>query len=301
MANSIALAKIYLDMLDAVYKEGAKTAILDNGGALVRETASANTIMIPKTTIQGLGDYSRNTGFAAGDVTLAWETHTLTQDRARSFMIDAMDNQETAEVAFGTLAGQFLRNSVIPEVDAYRFATMAANAGNSATLTLTKSTVCTAVDTATEVMNEAEVPQNDRVLFVSPSVYTFLKQSDLFVRNILPATSATALNTNVESYNGMPVIVVPQNRFYTEITTNDGTTAGQEAGGYAKTAVTGKDINFMIVSLSAVIGVTKHVAPRVFSPDVNQDADAWKFQYRIYHDIFVPENKVDGIYLHNKG
>ena len=40
--------------------------------------------------------------------------------------------------------------------------------------------------------------------------------------------------------------------------------------------------------------------PRIFSPAVNQDADAWKFQLRLYHDMFVLKNKTKGIYVHKK-
>ena len=61
---------------------------------------------------------------------------------------------------------------------------------------------------------------------------------------------------------------------------------------------TAHKINFMIVHPSAVIKVAKHVLPRIFSPQQYQQADAWKFDYRIYHDVFVEENKVKGIYLH---
>ena len=62
-------------------------------------------------------------------------------------------------------------------------------------------------------------------------------------------------------------------------------------------ASTSYPINFMIVHPSALVQVTKHVAPRIFSPEVNQEKDAWKFDYRIYHDIFCYENKAKGIYL----
>lgn len=298
MANSIALAKVYLGMLDEIYADSAKTAVLDNP-QMVRDTQTAGTVMIPKITMQGLGSYGRNAGFAAGDVTLAWETHTLTQDRGRSFQVDAMDNTETIDVAFGKLAGEFVRTKVTPEIDAYRFATMAGLAGNVATpATLTKSTIWTAIDTATETMDEAEVPAEGRILFINPANYTFLRQSDNFVRNV-QVQGMGNLDSNIETYNGMRVVVVPTTRFYTKIDLYDGTTAGQEAGSYIKNAATGKGINFMIVSPAAVLGVKKHITPRIFDPATNQDADAWKFQYRIYHDLFVPDNKTDGIYLHN--
>ena len=211
-----------------------------------------------------------------------------------------MDNQETFDIAFGRLAGEFIRNHVVPEIDAFRISKMAGLAGNSATpATLTKSTVDAAIEAGMVVMAEAEVPKEANVLLVTPTVASYLRQSDLYVKN-LPATTGGAINNMVESYNGMPIIEVPQTRMYTAITLYDGSTSGQEAGGYIKNAATGKDINFMIVNRNAVLGIKKHIKPRIFSPDVNQSADAWKFDYRIYHDLFVPDNKTDGIYLHNK-
>ena len=62
----------------------------------------------------------------------------------------------------------------------------------------------------------------------------------------------------------------------------------------------GVDINFLVIWKPAVLGVVKHAVPRIFSPQENLVADAWKFDYRIYHDIFVPDNKLDGVYVHTK-
>ena len=56
----------------------------------------------------------------------------------------------------------------------------------------------------------------------------------------------------------------------------------------------------MVVHPSAVLPVVKHEIPRIFAPNVNQSADAWKFQLRLYHDCFVLKNKVKGIYVHKK-
>ena len=67
---------------------------------------------------------------------------------------------------------------------------------------------------------------------------------------------------------------------------------------YKKTVEEAKDINFMIVYPQAILQAKKFALPKIFSPDVNQDKDAWKFQFRLYHDAFVYENKVKGIYLH---
>lgn len=299
MANSIALAEAYVDILDAVYASAAKTRILDNT-ALIRPGTQANEVSVPKMSIQGLGTYGKSTGFVNGDVTLAWETLSLAYDRARGFQIDAMDDLETINTAFGALAGEFIRTKVVPEIDAIRIAKLASKAANAATAaTLTKSTVVTAIHLGEKVMDDADVPSENRVLFVTPEIYNYIREADTFTRNINVQTPG-GIETNVDMFDGMPIVMVPQARMYTALTLYDGSTAGQEAGGFIKNASTGKDINFLIVHTPSVMGVLKHVAPRVFSPDTNQSADAWKFQYRVYHDLLVPDNKTTGIYLHNK-
>ena len=65
-------------------------------------------------------------------------------------------------------------------------------------------------------------------------------------------------------------------------------------GGYT---ATGDAINYMIVHPSAILQVVKHQIPRIFSPEVNQEADAWKFDYRVYHDCWVKAQKTNGIYV----
>ena len=94
------------------------------------------------------------------------------------------------------------------------------------------------------------------------------------------------------------MVQVPQTRFYTAITQNDGVTSGQTAGGYAKAGSTGKNINFMLIHKDAVIQFEKHVTPKVITPEQNQDSDAWKFGYRNVGIAAIYENKAAGIYLH---
>ena len=294
MPNSIALAQRFVPVLDEVYKYASKTAILDETQV---EFVNANTVKVFKLSMDGLGNYSRNDGFVKGSVTGAWETMTLSKDRARTFSVDAMDNEETINMAFGRLAGEFIRTKVAPEVDAYRFAKMAGTSnilGANADITVGTTDVPSLVDTAEMTMNEQEVPQEGRLLFISETAYAGLRAK--ITRTV--ENGDGNINKEVEWYDGMRVIRVPQSRFYTAITLYDGSTSGQTAGGYIGTTSTGYKINFMVVHPSAVCQVLKHVKPRIFEPDVNQDADAWKFDYRVYHDTFVYDNKVSGIYLH---
>jgi hypothetical protein len=295
MPNSIALAQKYLPLLDAVYKQESRTAVLD---ATQVEFTGANTVKVFKTAMDGMGNYSRNNGFVDGSVTGTWETMTLTKDRGRSFMVDRLDNEETLDMAFGTLAGEFIRTKVSPEVDAYTFAKIASTSGIStgtaANITIGTTDVPDLIEEAERQMNEDEVPYEGRLLFISETAYAGLRNK---VEKIILNTE-DRVNGHIEVYDNMRIIRVPQSRFYTAITLYDGTTSGQTAGGYVGTSSTGYPINFMIIHPSAVTKVVKHVLPRIFGPDVNQKADAWKFDYRIYHDTFVYENKVKGIYLH---
>ena len=289
MANNIALFKKYVPLLDEVYKNAALTSVLDSDATLAQAGANANEIIIPKISMDGLGDYSRNEGYTNGDVTLTNETVKFNYERGRMFSVDAMDDEETAGVAYGKLASEFIRTKVAPEGDAFRFATYAGTEGISkvaagATLASGEEVVA-ALRAATNKMDEDEVPYEDRILFITPTNKGLVDDLD------------TTKSKEVLSRFSQ-VVLVPQTRFYTAIDLKSGK-EGETAGGYAKNA-SAKDINFMVIHKAAVIQYNKHIAPKVIAPDVNQNADAWKFGYRKYGLADVYENKVAGIYLHHK-
>ena len=299
MANTIELAKKYAPLLDEKYRVESKTSILDIDANLVREGATARSILIPKVTLQGLADYNRNNGFTKGDVSLEWVEYTFTQDRARTFSVDAMDNLETVGVAFGRLANDFIQLCVAPEIDMYRFSTYANKAKNSKDGSITADNVIAAIDTAQATLNDEEVPEDGRVLFVSNAVYNLMKHaSDLNMRFDVQSGNGV-VDRRIEYFDNMPIVKVPKGRFYTEYDFYDGTTDGQEDGG-AVPAATAKEINFMIIHKSSVSQVVKTATPRIFDPMTNQNAHAYKFDYRLYHDAWVLDNKTAGIYLHKK-
>ena len=295
MANSIALAQTYLPLLDEVYKANSRTAVLDSTKV---DIVNGNTVKVFKISMDGLGDYNRTSGFVDGTVNGTWETLTLSKDRGRAFTIDRMDNEETVGMAFGSLAGEFIRTQVAPEIDAYTFAKIAGtdgiDAGAAADITIGTTDVPALVDEAERSMNENEVPTEGRILFISETAYAGLRAK--ITRTV--QNDITGINREVEFYDGMQIVRVPQSRFYTAITLKDGSTSGQTEGGFIGTKTTGYKINFMVVHPSAITKVVKHALPRIFTPDEYQKADAWKFDYRVYHDTFVYDNKVKGIYLH---
>ena len=286
MANTIALAQKYVPMLDEVYKLSSVTAVLDGAPELVSQGANANELIIPMMTMSGLADYNRNSGYVAGDVTMTNETVKCNFDRGRSFVVDTMDDIETAGLAFGRLAGEFIRTKVTPELDAFRFASYAGKEGiskNTAQLT-DGASVIEALRAAVNKFDEDEVPLDQRHLFITPTLLGMVQDLD-------------TIKSREVLQNFASIQKVPQTRFYTAIEQKDGKTSGEESGGYAK-AADAKDIGFMLIHKPALIQYEKHVAPKIITPEQNQNADAYIFGYRNVGIADAYKNKLAGIYMH---
>lgn len=286
MANTIQKFKKYVvGLLDEVYKNASKTAILDGAPELASQGANADELIIPKIDMDGLGDYDRNSGYTQGDVTFTNETVKCNFDRGRMFTVDNVDNMDTAGMAFGRLSGEFIRTKVVPELDAFRFATYAATSGADITAHSGSyadgEAVRKAIAAKNDAMTDAEVPAESRVLFINPVLNGMIRDMDTTKSKELLAKFAA-------------VVEVPQARFYTAIEQLDGKSEGQKKGGFKK-ADNGFNLNFLIVEKSAVIQYQKHVAPKTVTPEQNQDADAYKFGYRNVGIADTYENKAAGI------
>lgn len=291
--NSIALAESFIPFVDEVYKADSKSAILDTANQFVRFTG-ANTVNIYNLNPVGMANYDRDAGFVPGDVTGTWQPYVLETDRGRSYQVDVLDNDETLGLTMGYLLSTVERQHIIPEVDAFRFAQYAsgADSNNIVTETLSAGAATVAsIDNASAALDDDEVPYEGRILFVSPSTYKLLKGG--ITRMIM--NGERNVDYAVEMYNDMQVIRVPQGRFQTAITLNAPTTSSG-AGGFAP-ATGASAINYMIVHPSAVLQVMKHYAARVFSPEQNIEADAWRVQPRFAHGAWVLNHKKNGIYV----
>ncbi len=275
MANTINLVTKFQPLLDEVYKAASLTSDLENSAV---KFDGSKTVKVLKLTVPPLGAYTRNSGYTAGDVTADWESFTLTQDRGTEFSVDAMDDEETLNMTFGNASSEFIRRSVVPQVDAYRFAAMAKTAGigtASAAITTGEAAI-KAIGAAMTKMDEDEVTAEGRILYITPTLKGLIDELDSY-------KSKAAIQRFAK------VVIVPQSRFYSEVTISN--------TGYAKGA-DGKNLNFMIVEPKAAFAVAKHKKLRVFDPDTNQKRDDYLFQYRLYHDMFVYPQKAAGIYAH---
>ena len=292
-ANQIGLAAMYLPLLDEAYKADSKSAILDTLSDYVSFTGG-NTVNIFNIDPVGMANYDRNAGYVPGDVTGTWQPYVLETDRGRSYQVDFLDNEQAMGLVVPNLLGTVERQHIIPEVDAYRFAQYAsgAAAGNVVTETLSAGAATVAsIDSASVALDNAEVPYEGRVLFVSPAVYGLLRGG---ITRLVP-NGEKDVNNMIEVYNDMRVIRVPQPRFQTAITLNAPTTSSG-AGGFAP-ATGASAINYMIIHPSAVLQVMQHYAPRIFSPEKNIEADAWRVQPRYAHGAWVKTHKTNGIFV----
>lgn len=281
MSNTITLRKQYSTLLDEVCKLSSLTSVLDGPNEMVKQGANANEILIPKMDMDGLANYDKAAGYEEGGVTLDYETKKCSYDRGRMFTVDAMDNIESAGLAFGRLSSEFLRTKVVPEIDAWRIASYA-QISEVTTVNEDLSTgkaALAAVRAARTAIEDSEANLATCYLFISPTLAGMIDDLD-----------TTASKKAMEGFAG--IVKVPRSRFFSKI----GLTA-KGAGGFTK-AAGALDMNFMVLDKQALIQYQKHTVSKIIAPDQNQNADAWKFGYRTVGIAECKDNKKSGIYVH---
>lgn len=297
--NTLQYSQQFQTVLDAQMLAGATSAFMEANAGQVKYDGG-DTVHIPEISMQGLAKYDRDEGFNQGSVTLKFNPYKMTQDRGRTFQLDAMDVNETNFVATaGTVMGEFQRTQVIPEIDSYRYSKIAALA------TAENKVITGFTPTATTILEKIEAEITDiqdvvgedegLIIVMSTKLRTILNNADKFNRYLNVAEFKNgSVNTTVKSFNDIPILGVPSARMKTQYVFNDGKTANQQAGGF-KADTGAKDINWIIMPQRAPIAVSKTDKVRIFTPELNQKADAWKIDYRKYHDLWIPKNRFAAI------
>lgn len=281
--NQIEKFKIYVQLLDEVYTSVAKTAVLDGAPELARQGATAGELVIPVLKMDGLADYDPAAGYTRGNVEFKLTTAKCNFDRGRQFMVDAVDNIDTAGMAFGRLAAEFLRTKVIPELDAFRVATYAkaGEAHITAGVITSGEEAIKAIAAKYAEMTDNEVPEEDRHLFITSTVQSLIMGLDTIKSKAVMDKFAS-------------IQVMPSARFYTAIAQLDGKKSGEEQGGFKK-ADTGKALDFLMIHKPAVIQFQKRLVSKAIAPEDNPDADAWLFNFREVGIADTYKNKLVGI------
>lgn len=215
---TIELATKFLPYTDEQFSAESKKAMLTNQDF---SWSGAHSVKVYKISTSKMNDYGRS-GPATGNwsrygavegLDATTEEMILKRDRSFTFAIDALDEDETAQqlAAASALARQN-REVVIPEVDTYVYGVMCANAGHKpAAKALTDQNIYAEILTASQALDDAEVPEAGRVLVVTPATYGLLKKSaDVTMET--DVGSDLRLRGVIAMLDGMSVQKIPANR-----------------------------------------------------------------------------------------
>ena len=298
--NTLEMAKIFQQELDKQMLESATSGWMETNARDVKYNGG-DTVRMPRISTTGLAKYDRDLGFNQGSVTLTYDDYKLTQDRGRTFQLDSMDVDESNFIASaGNVMGEFQRLQVIPEVDAYRYSKIAALAkgANRTTdaFTPSETNILTQLDKEITGLQDTIGESEQLVIIMATPIRTVLNNVKNIERHLdVTQFKAGAIDTKVKTYNEIPILSVPSLCMKTAYIFADGKATGQEAGGF-KADTGAKAINWIIIARRAPIAISKTDKVRIFTPDVNQKADAWKLDYRKFHDIWIPHNKLAGVW-----
>lgn len=279
--------------LDQAVIIGATSGWMEaNAGEVIYN--GGDEVKIPTMTTSGLADYDRDNGFVQGGITLKYNTYKMTQDRGRTFQIDRMDVDESGFVATSAnLIKTFQTKKVIPEIDSYRYSTIAdiaIKANQSEAIALTADNALTKIREHIRAVQDIVGDDVPLILTMSTKTRALIEDSPKIGKSIDVANfKQGGMNFKVKSLDESVIRIAPSSRLKTKFEILDGTTSGQEAGGL-KAAADAKDINWIITPQRVPIAISKTDKLRVFEPDTNQKADAWKIDYRKYHDLWIKES-----------
>ena len=276
---AINLTTVFKGYTDELFSTESKKALITNQDF---DWTGAHTVKVYKIGTSEMTDYdrlgkgvnaasgvwSRYGAVASLDATT--EEFTLRKDRSFTFAIDKLDTDETAQQleAASALARQE-REVVIPEVDAYVYGVMATGAGTKPeAVTLTETNIYTEILKATEVLDNAEVPETDRVLVVSPSTHLLMKRcKDITMETEIG--NDMRLKGVIANIDGAAVIRIPTGRLP-------------------------ENFGFMLCHPCACVAPTKledykiHLDPPGISGSLVEG--------RIVYDAFILDNKKKAIY-----
>ena len=277
---SIELVKKYAPYTDELFKAESRKSLLTNTDF---DWTGAHTVAVWKVSTVGLNDYARNRyeddpeGSVASisrygelfDLSAQTEELLLKKDRSFIFNVDKLDEDETSgQGEAGKALARELREVVVPEVDTYTYSVMVEGAGTTAdAVALTKDNIYDAILVGTETLDDAEVPESERILVVTPTTHTILKQAGVFDNSDVGAE--LRLKGVVGTIDGLSVVKVPANRLPAEF-------------------------GFMIAHPSAIVAPVKledygtHNDTPLSSGTIVTG--------RIVYDAFVLDNKKVGIY-----
>lgn len=255
---------------------------------------NAQTIKLPRLTLSGYKDHTRTAGFNAGTISNDWEPKKLAHDRDIEFFVDPMDIDETnLALSVANIQNTFENEQAIPEKDCYNFSKLHTELTNfhgriDSTTVLTAQNILAVFDEEMSKMDDAGVPVDGRIIYVTPAVNKLLKEAD-GIQRMITVNSSNAVNRNVHSLDDVTIKMVQSGRMKTKYNFTNGCVAAADAD----------QINFILVHPSCVVARDKYAYISLFTPGTDsRTADGYLYQNRNYWDLFLIERKVAGCAMH---
>lgn len=249
----------------------------------------ANKIKIPYVSVTGYKDHSRNGGFNRGSVQNQFMEKTLSFDRDIEFFVDAMDVEESNQaLSAANITNTFITEQDVPETDCYRLSKLhtdfTALGGTVTQDAVTAATILDKFDTLMEEMDEDEVPEEGRILYLTPNIYTMLKQAEKITRS-LDVTRQASIDRHVRNLDEVKMVRVPSSRMKTVYDFTEGYKPGAAA----------KQMNMILVHPKSVIASQKHSYIKLWPEGTHTNGDGYLYQNRKYGDLFLIDNRVQGV------
>jgi hypothetical protein len=181
----------HLKVLDERYHLKSKTDLIVNKGIRL-DFNGKNSVTIYNVDVVAENDYVRsgtNRFGALVELGTGTQTFTLSQDKAFTFTIDRgnyEDSQMVTEVAKAVKRQQDEVST--PATDIYRLGVLTAYAiantqGVIGGTAVAYNTIYQLILAQQAAMSEAKVPEDGRVLFITPTNYNLLKRDPEFVKD----------------------------------------------------------------------------------------------------------------------
>ena len=262
---------------------------------------NAKTIEIPSISTTGRVDADRDTvALAQRNYDNKWETKTLTNERKWSTLVHPMDIDQTNMVAsIANITQVFNEEQKFPEMDAYLISRLYALwttsiAGDSAhgaytgktanTTALDKNSILGVFDQMMLNMDNARVPANGRILYVTHEVNVILKEAEKISRSLDVSSGPNAIDRRVNRLDQVEIIGVPS----TLMKTAYDFTSGWEPADSAS------QINMFLVHPSAVITPVSYTFSQLDAPSAMSEGK-WTYYEESFEDAFILNKKADAL------
>lgn len=262
---------------------------------------NAKTIEIPSISTTGRVNADRDTvAFAQRNYDNKWETKTLTNERKWSTLVHPMDIDQSNMVnTIANITRVFNEEHKFPEMDAYTISRIytlwttsvegdsahGAYTGKTAdTTVLTVANVLATFDKLMLAMDNARVPANGRLLYVTHELNYLLKEAQQISRSINVESGPNAIDRRINRLDQVTIKPVPSILMKTKYNfTTDWAPASDAA-----------QINMMLIDPRAVITPVSYTFSRLDAPSAMSEGK-WVYYEESFEDVFILNKKADAI------